>query len=115
MKKTYLFYDEKLGAITTNNDAYIREKHQYEKARSYQVFLATTAIIFSLVSVLSLILGIGSENFYSFRVVGLVFLGIGLVFTILTIFNEYYIKSKDYIRHFKFTQEYKEKAKTNKK
>lgn len=111
MEDKFLFYDDNFGVITTNNDVYLTEKRQYEKARNYQVFLATTSIIFSLISVLSLVLGIGSANFYSFRVVGLVFLGIGLVCAILTIFNNYYIKSKDYVKHFKLTREYKEQIK----
>lgn len=114
MEEQFLFYDEQYGAITTKHEEYLVEKKNYEKAKSYQVFVATLSGVFSLVSVLVLFLGIYSIAFNSFKIVGLIFLGLGLVFAVLTIFIDYYIKSKNYVEHFKLTREYREQIKREK-
>lgn len=108
MKEQFLFYDEQYGVITTKHEEYLTEKRQYNKAKNYQVFVATLSGVLSFVSVLVLFLGIYSTVFNSFKIVGLVFLGFGWLFAVLTIFLEYYIKSKNYVDHFRLTKEYKD-------
>lgn len=111
MREKFLFYDTVYGAITTKNEQYLKERKQFRKANNRQVFLSTTAIIFYAMSILSLVLGLTSDTFHSYQVVGLVLLGVGLVCALGAIFNSCYIESKDYIKHFKETKEYKEQIK----
>lgn len=101
----YLFTDEKYGNIYTNYLAYYNRKLQKEKYKKVSVGLLKMMFACLFFTIFSVIV-YGISDIELFLCFGVILLGLGVIFAILSAL--FLVKGEDnsYIRDFKFTKEY---------